>query len=222
MQEGESERIRWIDALCAPKVLLYGFTFFCIKFSIYAILLWMPMFLSQTLGYENPKIANLLTVYEVATLIGTCTLGPLTDLTYGKRSPIAILAILLASIVSFLLTLMYDQLSETALFTLMAMLGFSLGSIYHIVNITCCADLGKEQRGKAATATISGIIDGCGSTGTGLGMFCLGFFIDKLGYQIGFLALITLMITLTLVPLIVILAKDLRDIEQLRSDRQLN
>jgi len=45
MPEGD-ERIRWIDALCAPKVALYGFAFFCIKFSIYAILLWMPIFLS--------------------------------------------------------------------------------------------------------------------------------------------------------------------------------
>lgn len=52
-QEEEEERIRWIDALCAPKVLLYGFTFFCIKFSIYAIVLWMPMFLSQSLDYDN-------------------------------------------------------------------------------------------------------------------------------------------------------------------------
>lgn len=178
----QQERIRWIDALCAPKVLLYGFTFFCLKFSIYAILLWMPMFLSQALGYVNAEIANLLTVYEVATLIGAVTLGPLTDLTYGKRSPVAVAAIVVASGASLVLTLMYNELSTTGMFVMMAILGYSLGSIYHIVNITCCADLGKEQRGKTATATISGIIDGCGSTGTGVGMFCLGFLIDELGY----------------------------------------
>ena len=99
----------------------------------------------------------------------------------------------------------------------MIVLGFNLGSIYHIVNITCCADLGKEQRGKTATATISGIIDGCGSLGTGLGMLSLGFFIDTWGYQYGFLAVITLMITLTLVPLTVIL---LRDLHEIRLQRQ--
>ena len=211
--EVEGERIRWIDALCAPKVLLYGFTFFCIKFSIYAILLWMPMFLSQALGYENQEIANLLTAYEVATLIGTCTLGPLTDLTYGKRSPVAIVAIAVASVVSFFMTLQYNDLSKGGLMATMVMLGFSLGSIYHIVNITCCADLGKEQRGKTATATISGIIDGCGSTGTGVGMFTLGYLIDRWGYQYGFLSIITLMITLTLIPLTVILIKDLHEIK---------
>ena len=130
--------------MCAPKVLLYGFTFFCIKFSIYAILLWMPLFLSEVFRYQNTQIANLLTAYEVATLLGTCTLGPLTDLTYGKRSPIALGAITVASLISFYLTFAYGELSSTALFTVMSLLGFFLGSIYHIVNITCCADLGKE------------------------------------------------------------------------------
>ena len=178
----EEERIRWLDALCAPKVLLYGFTFFCIKFSIYAILLWMPMCMSEVHGYSNQEIANILTGYEIATLLGTCSLGPLTDLTYGKRSPVAVIAIAFASLTAFFLTFLFDDLSRTGLVLVMFALGFFLGSIYHIVNITCCADLGKEQRGKQATSTISGIIDGCGSLGTGTGMFCLGFFIDRWGY----------------------------------------
>ena len=62
------------------------------------------MFLSQSLDYTNGEIANLLTAYEIATLLGTCTLGPLTDLTYGKRSPIAFVAIICASITCFILT----------------------------------------------------------------------------------------------------------------------
>lgn len=99
----------------------------------------------------------------------------------------------------------------------MGFLGFFLGSIYHIVNITCCADLGKEQRGKKATATISGIIDGFGSTGTGTGMFCLGIFIDNFGYQYGFMFVVSCMITLTIAPLIVILIKDLAEISELRA-----
>ena len=73
-------------------------------------------------------------------------------------------------------------MSKTGLTVTMLFLGFFLGSIYHIVNVTCCADLGKEQRGKTATATISGIIDGMGSLGTGVGMFSLGHLIDKHGY----------------------------------------
>lgn len=102
----------------------------------------------------------------------------------------------------------------------MGVLGFFLGSIYHIVNITCCADLGKEQHGKRATATISGIIDGFGSLGTGTGMFCLGFLIDALGYQWGFMFVVSCMITLTLLPLSFILMRDMAEIMARRAREQ--
>lgn len=174
------------------------------------------MFLGLNLGYQNQEIANVLTGYEIATLVGTCILGPLTDLTYGKRSPIAMLAIALASFSAFYLTFMCEDLSRTGIAVVMCSLGFFLGSIYHIVNVTCCADLGKEQRGKTATATIAGIIDGCGSLGTGTGMFCLGFFIDKWGYQFGFVLIVAIMITMSMVPLTFILIKDIGEIRQLR------
>ena len=108
----EDERISWIDAFCAPKVLLYGFTFFCIKFSIYAILLWMPLFLNQELGFDNSMIAKLLTYYEISTLFGTMTLGLLTDLFYAKRSPVAVLFVICASTVAFMITYQYKDLNE--------------------------------------------------------------------------------------------------------------
>jgi len=124
-----------------------------------------------------------------------------------------VLSIVFASMISFILTFMFNDLSQSGLIIAMAILGFFLGSIYHIVNITCCADLGKEQRGKKATATISGIIDGCGSTGTGMGMLCLGYLIDAFGYQWGFMFIVSCMITLTLLPLSFILMKDLEEIK---------
>ena len=69
-------------------------------------------------------------------------------MTYGKRSPVAVAAIAFASLTSFFITFIYEDLSRGGLMVAMILLGFSLGSIYHLVNITCCADLGKEQRGK--------------------------------------------------------------------------
>lgn len=157
-------------------------SFFFIKFSIYAILLWMPLFLNTVLGYENHAIANILTLYEVATMTGTCILGSITDRMYGKRSPIAVLAIIMATCVSTYMTISYTDLSQTGLLVCMAFIGFFLGAIYHLLNTTCAADVGREQKGKTATATVTGIIDGCGSLGTGVGMISLGYFIDSWGY----------------------------------------
>jgi hypothetical protein len=41
----DDSRIPFCEALCVPKVLLYGITFFAVKFAVYALLLWMPLFL---------------------------------------------------------------------------------------------------------------------------------------------------------------------------------
>jgi len=49
----KTERIAWLDALLAPNVLLYASCLFCLKFAIYAILLWMPLYLSQVKNFDN-------------------------------------------------------------------------------------------------------------------------------------------------------------------------
>ena len=49
----ESERIHFMVALRAPFVVMYGFCFFCVKFAVYAVLLWMPMYLKETYQFDN-------------------------------------------------------------------------------------------------------------------------------------------------------------------------
>lgn len=40
-------------ALRAPYVVLYGWCFFCVKFAVYAVLLWMPMYLKEVRQFDN-------------------------------------------------------------------------------------------------------------------------------------------------------------------------
>ena len=60
--EGERPKPKGVtplEALRIPGVLAYGFSFFCVKFSVYAVMLWLPMFLSKEFNYSNHVIANL-------------------------------------------------------------------------------------------------------------------------------------------------------------------
>ena len=54
----------------------------------------------------------MLTFYEISTLIGTVALGVISDRLSGKRSPVAILFIILASSVAFFITYQYKGLTE--------------------------------------------------------------------------------------------------------------
>ena len=57
----------------------------------------------------------------------------------------------------------------------MFVLGFFVGNINTFLIITCPADLGRAQKSKRATATITGIVDGMGSAGNGIGQLVLGW-----------------------------------------------
>jgi hypothetical protein len=46
--------------------------------------------------------------------------------------------------------------------------GFFLGSTYYFIAVTVTADLGRNNS-KEATSTITGIVDGIGSTFNGIG-----------------------------------------------------
>ena len=156
-------------ALRAPYVVMYGFCFFCVKFAVYAVLLWMPMYLKETYQFDNQKIANVISLYETGTIIGTIILGMLSDRNEGsRRSPTAIVAISIAFIISITFVVFFDSYPQTLWLVSMFFFGFFLGSIHHMIVITACADLGRRHSARA-TSTITGIIDGIGSMGNGLG-----------------------------------------------------
>jgi len=190
-----------LDALKAPYVVLYGFVFFCVKFAVYAILLWMPMYLKETHGYSNKKIANVMSLYETGNICGTVILLTLSDRNEGsRRSPTAILSIFVALLISLSFVVFYESYPETLWLFSMFFYGFFLGSIHHMVCVTVAADLGRSHS-KSATSTITGIIDGIGSSGNGAGQVFLGGMIQALGWRFGFLLPVSLAVGCTLIPL---------------------
>ena len=96
-------------------------------------------------------------------------------------------------------------------------LGFFLGSMLHMLCVTCPADIGREQKGKKATATITGIIDGIGTAGSGVGQLILGALIDKYGWHYGYLFTISAVISMTMIPLVFILIREIGEIRAIRS-----
>ena len=105
------QRIPFCEAICVPKVLLYGLTFFSAKFSVYALLLWMPLFLGHELGFKNSSIASILSIYEVGVIVGILILGYASDKTYSRRSPVALLSIVCSSLITFLIYMFYSSFS---------------------------------------------------------------------------------------------------------------
>ena len=110
-----------------------------------------------------------MSLYETGTIFGTVILGFLSDRNEGsRRSPTAISSISIATLISISFVVFYDSYPETLWLISMFFYGFFLGSIHHMICVTITADLGRSHS-KAATSTITGIIDGIGSSGNGAG-----------------------------------------------------
>jgi sugar phosphate permease len=119
--------------------------------------------------FEKLKKENTMSLYEFGTICGTVILGILSDKNEGaKRSPTAMSSILISLFISFTFVIFYDNYPTTLWFISMFFYGFFLGSIHHMICVTVAADLGRSHS-KSATSTITGIIDGIGSSGNGAG-----------------------------------------------------
>jgi OPA family glycerol-3-phosphate transporter-like MFS transporter 3 len=132
------------------------------------------------------------------------SLGILSDLTYGKRSPIAMAAILIATTITYILTYKVLVMPTGLFFVLMFFLGFCISGLNNLINAACAADLGKQEALKGnqkAISTVTGIIDGSGTLGTAVGQFIIGFTQRAYGWQNGYWLVIAIDISLAIIPL---------------------
>ena len=153
--------------------MLYSSAFFCTKMAVYILLLWLPSFLKESeLKYDDNDVANLSTVIDLGAMFGSMALGYISDLMYGKRSPVALGAVVFSIAISFIVTFNAQEMNTALFFVLMFFFGFFISGVNNMISSACSADLGKQEalKGNArAISTVTGIIDGTGTLGAGAG-----------------------------------------------------
>ena len=148
-------------------------------------------------------------------MLGSITLGYISDLMHGRRSPVALVAVVGAAAISFTLTVHVYALSKPMLYFMMFLLGFFINGINNLISCACSADLGKQDalKGNArAISTVTGIIDGTGTMGAAAGQFLISYTSPKYGWQSGYFLVIAIDITVTLVPVLSIFYQEVKEI----------
>lgn len=132
--------ISFWDAWKIPGVVAYSFSYFCMKFSSYGLMLWLPMFLKKMNNYSDYETASAAAVLDIGYVLGGVAIGYLTDLTYSRRSPIAVASILIATVLHVLL--IAANPTYVAFFSIhIFLLGALMGGAIAIVSCISCADL---------------------------------------------------------------------------------
>jgi sugar phosphate permease len=125
-------------------VFLYAATLFFVKSATNSMLLWLPLLLKEFKGYTVHEIANISTFFDVGGILGSFIMGYLSDKLYSKRSPIAFLAILVASAIGFIMTYHLDKMTELHLALMMLGFGFIISGLNNIISASCAADIGRQ------------------------------------------------------------------------------
>ena len=60
-------------------------------------MLWLPMFLQKMNNYTDYETAATASGLDIGYVVGGVLIGYLSDLTYSRRTPLAVLSIILAS-----------------------------------------------------------------------------------------------------------------------------
>ena len=97
--------------------------------------------------------------------------------------------------------------------------GFFINSLNNIISSVCAADLGKQsslQGNERAISTITGIIDGTGSAGSAIGQLIVGATLPAWGWKNGYLAVISVDISICIVPVVIILFKEISEYRRLK------
>lgn len=113
---------------------------------------------------------------DVGGLIGSWSIGFISDALYAKRSPPTLVALVCSCLIFYMLTIEYSKLDYTILMVSFFFYGMFIQGVTNTIAATCSADIGKNSANKneRAVGTVTGIIDGMGSLGSSIGQFTVG------------------------------------------------
>ena len=120
------------------------------------------------MALSDQQKANISTMNDVGAIIGVFLTGYISDLTYGKRSPVTLVSCILAALIFIMFTINYGDISYTKLMVSFFFFGMFSNGVSATIVGTSSADIGKSA-GEKAVSTVTGIIDGTGSFGSSVG-----------------------------------------------------
>jgi sugar phosphate permease len=175
-----------------PVLWSFGASYFFIKYVRYALLFWLPYYLSGTLGYAADRAAYVSNSFEAGGIAGVIVIGVLSDrvrrFSRTTLSMTSLVGLALALLICAVLP-KHDVLLTVAS---LALVGAFLFGPDALLSGAAAQDVG----GAAAAATATGLVNGVGSLG---GMF-EGVTLPVVSAHFGWQAMFPLLAGLALIP----------------------
>lgn len=175
--------------LRSPALWSYGASYFFIKFTRYALVLWLPFYLQEQLGYAVDKANAVAAAFEGGGLLGVILMGALSDrLGIGR---IALSGLSLLGLAAALYAGARWVGGSTSLNVLLLSL---IGACLFAPDSILCGAAAQDAGGRRAAAMATGFVNGVGSVGA----FVEGLTVPLLAKTYGWSALFPCLVGMAL------------------------
>ena len=178
------------QVLSHPMVWLMGLSYFCLKFIRYALLGWLPLYMTRHLGYNPTESGYLAALPEIVGFLGAITAGYVSDrLMQSRRAPVCAIMFLGLALACLVQTQL-NGLGTVPMILGASVIFFMIFGPDSIMTGAAAMDLGSRK----GAATAAGFINGFGSIGAAVQAPLLGWIADTYGYQYFFIIFVPLAI----------------------------
>jgi sugar phosphate permease len=144
-----------------PVLWSFGASYFFIKYVRYALLFWLPYYLSGTLGYAADRAAYVSNAFEAGGILGVIVIGILSD----RVRRLSRTTLSMTSLVGLGLALVLcAALPKQDVWLTVAALGL-VGALLYGPDALLSGAAAQDVGGAAAAATATGLVNGVGSLG---------------------------------------------------------
>jgi len=195
----QREKEAQIAVLKNRAVWITAIMYFFLKFTRYAFLFWLPLYLSEALMYSDQQAGYTSMAYEAFGFFGVLAAGFASDYLFkAKRFPISSIMLFGLAVVLFL----QPYLSPLGIIPTIISIGFIGFFTYgpdSLMSGAAAMDMGKNH----GAALAAGIINGVGSAGQLLSPFAVAFVSQKYGWN----ALFHLFVVVALIAAFLLILK---------------
>lgn len=187
-----------------PTILMYGSSYFSLKFIRYTFFTWLPYYLVTSLGYDKSISAYTANSFEIGGVLGIIVGGVLADTLFAKNRGRLAFYGMIGLIISLVGFRMLADAGFWIVVVALAIVGIFLYIADSLVSGTAAQDVGGAEGAASAT----GIVNGIGSIGGALSGIVPVYVKDTFGWDGVFILFILLSIVATLVLIPVAMKKE--------------
>ena len=178
------------ELLKHAELWCFGASYFFIKFIRYALLFWLPYFLSTRLGYRADLAASVASAFEFGGMAGVIVIGIVSDRT-RRLSRAALSALSLLGLAAALFA--YASSADASVATNVCLLA-GIGALLFGPDALLSGAAAQDAGGERAAAMAAGMVNGIGS----LGAIFEGLVVPRISRGWGWEALFPVLVVLAL------------------------